>query len=249
VKPTPWILKHPIPANAQIRLLCLPFAGGGGSAFRPWCELLAPEIEVVPIQLPGRENRLNEPAFDSFAPTLAALADLIESVAAAGDYALFGHSAGAHLAFLLTRQIRAQGLTMPRHLFLSSRRAVHLPNATPLLAPLDDDSFLAEVIKRYGADAQVQDKDLYQLMLPAIRADIAATETHPYVEEAALDCPISVFGGDQDDWVPLESLQAWEKHSAGPFTLKTFPGGHFYLNAARGKLLGQIRKSLLTKPS
>src|SRR5688572_21943118 len=89
-----WLLRPLSPGDARLRLFCLPYAGGGASAFRLWPPALAPEVEVCPIQLPGRENRLLETPFTDVSALVAALATALEP-AVDRPFALFGHSLGA----------------------------------------------------------------------------------------------------------------------------------------------------------
>ena len=48
-----------------IPLVCLPFAGAGASFFYSWNDKVAEEIEMVAIQLPGREWRVDEQPYDN----------------------------------------------------------------------------------------------------------------------------------------------------------------------------------------
>lgn len=67
---SPYIRIIPRPA-AQHRLFCLPHPGAGAAEFAEWGPLLPPEIEVIAIQLPGREDRISEPAFTNSAELVA----------------------------------------------------------------------------------------------------------------------------------------------------------------------------------
>ncbi|MDC6133178.1 thioesterase domain-containing protein, partial [Burkholderia gladioli] len=62
--------------------------------FAPWAAALPDEVELLAVQLPGRETRLDEPlrhAMEEVAPPLAeALAPWLDL-----PYAMFGHSTGA----------------------------------------------------------------------------------------------------------------------------------------------------------
>ena len=62
--------------QATVRLFCFPSAGSGAAMYRPWLELLPPQVELCAVQLPGRENRLREKPF-------ASLAALVQAVLAA----------------------------------------------------------------------------------------------------------------------------------------------------------------------
>ena len=59
--PSVRAISIPVPRpNASLRLLCFPFAGAGANVFRGWERSLGDSIEVVVVQLPGREWRRNE---------------------------------------------------------------------------------------------------------------------------------------------------------------------------------------------
>ena len=59
-----------------------------------------------------------------------------------------------------------------------------------------------------------------QFLLPMLRADFAICETYAYMEDARLDCALSVFGGLQDSHVSDEDLAAWREQTNGPFALR-----------------------------
>jgi surfactin synthase thioesterase subunit len=68
-----WIMcRNPSP-QARLRLFCFPYAGGGASIFRAWSDGLPADVEVCPIQLPGRGTRLMEPPFTQFSPLAPAV--------------------------------------------------------------------------------------------------------------------------------------------------------------------------------
>ncbi len=72
-----WIFASRPNPQARLRLFCFPHAGGGASFFRPWIGMLPPDIEVCPVQLPGRENRLKERPFNQFSPLISELAQAL----------------------------------------------------------------------------------------------------------------------------------------------------------------------------
>src|SRR5687768_10201581 len=90
-------LKRSRRAHARIRLLCLPHAGGGASAYRGWSDVLPPGIEVWSAQLPGREERIRDPPFVRLAPMVEELEHLLAPHLDA-PFAFFGHSMGALVA-------------------------------------------------------------------------------------------------------------------------------------------------------
>ncbi|WP_256732064.1 thioesterase II family protein, partial [Burkholderia pseudomallei] len=60
---SPWLIVHEA-RNARVRLFCFHYAGATASIFRTWPGGLPDWIEVVAVQLPGREYRLGEPLFE-----------------------------------------------------------------------------------------------------------------------------------------------------------------------------------------
>jgi medium-chain acyl-[acyl-carrier-protein] hydrolase len=242
--PSRWITRPLHRPGAVLRLLCIPHAGGGASAFRGWAEALPAEVEVCPVQLPGRENRMGEPALDRMEPLVDALAEQ----AAAGDlpFAVFGHSNGALIGFELARRMRQGGAHGPVHLFASGRRAPDLPNPLPDMHRLSDDAFMEAMVALGGTPREVAEHpELLQIMLPLLRADVALNETYAFREEAPLECGITAYGGLEDPKAARAEMEAWRRHTAGPFTLRVFPGDHFFaFGASRPRVLATLGEDL-----
>ena len=45
-------------SKEKITLFCLPFAGGGASAYNQWAKKMQGKVTVCPVQLPGREEQM-----------------------------------------------------------------------------------------------------------------------------------------------------------------------------------------------
>ena len=90
----------------------------------------------------------------------------------------------------------------------------------------------------------LEDEELMQIMLPVLRADFAVYETYVYSTEPPLNCPISTFGGLEDHRVSRGDLEAWRDQTRGSFSLRMFPGDHFFLNATQPVLLRVLSEEL-----
>ena len=229
----------------RLRLFCLPNVGAGGAQYYAWSRLLPAGVELCPIQLPGRENRLAEPPFERLDELIETLVEVLGPCLDL-PFAIFGHSLGALTAFELARGLRGRyGLT-PAQLFVSGRRPPHLPpNLSPIHA-LPAVQFLRELANRYNGipDAVLRDRELLTLFLPILRADIAVMESHVWRAGEPLDCPIAVYGGLQDDRAPQADLAAWAPHTTRPVEVKMFKGGHFFHQSARTELLAEMSATL-----
>jgi medium-chain acyl-[acyl-carrier-protein] hydrolase len=219
-----------------MRLFCLPFAGGGASVYREWPGYFPDDVEVVPIQLPGRESRFCEPASDS----VDLLADrLVDGLWCYLDrpFALFGHSMGALVAFELARRLRQLSLE-PVHLFASGSRAPHLPSRSPDRHALPDPEFIAALRGLNGVPREIlENAEFIDVLLPMIRSDFKLAETYRFRPQAPLCCPVTTFGGRQDSEVTQDDLEAWTHHTTGAFKVHLLPGDHFFVNSSRTRLL------------
>ena len=63
--PEDWVGPQPLqPISPDtMTLFCFPSAGGGAPIFREWQKLSPATVRPVLVQLPGRENRWEEPAY------------------------------------------------------------------------------------------------------------------------------------------------------------------------------------------
>jgi surfactin synthase thioesterase subunit len=234
-------LASPPRADARVRLFCFPYAGGGATAFYPWLRLAPPWLQVLPVHLPGRENRHAEPPFTLME---ALVADLARELRPNLDdsFAFFGHSLGALIAFELTLALDRA----PSHLFVSASRPPHLPRKTAALSQLPDADFLAAIQRRYQAlpPAVVADAEMLQLFLPPLRADFTLFDTYAGSQSRQVSCPISAFGGEKDPEVSPEELSAWEQQTCSTFRARVFPGGHFYLRDQQSQVVTEIAATL-----
>ncbi|MET7784596.1 thioesterase II family protein [Streptomyces mirabilis] len=221
--------------TAHRRLFVFPHAGAGASAYR-LAAYLPDTVEVCTVQLPGRENRLAEPALTSLDDAVAALAPLIADHTDL-PYAFFGHSMGSLIAFETARRLRALGTRLPDRLFLSGMRAPGLPDRD-LRHTLPDDKLLATA-EFGGVDAELQ-----ELLLPLLRADLTLCETYTHRAEAPLPCPLTVLAGSDDDSVDGTELAGWREHTSADFELHLFPGApHLYVRGAERQLAETITRT------
>lgn len=242
-KNDPWIrCSKPNPA-AKLRLFCLPYAGGGASVFKNWGRLLPDTIEVCAIQLPGREDRIAETPFRQAADLLPVLLERLEPYLDR-PVALFGHSMGAFLSYELARALTTEHRG-PEHLIVSGQRAPHLPLSRAPSFHLPDDAFCNRLRDLNGTPASVLDEpELLTMILPLLRSDFELSETYRRERQMRLECPISVFGGYDDDEVDQAGLKAWHETTSGPTSIRMFPGDHFFLQTQTDALLSVVETKL-----
>lgn len=242
---SPWLPYSGMDTGARLRLFCFPYAGGAASIFRSWDASLPGEVAVCGVQLPGRESRICEPPFERIEPLVETLAEGLAPWLEP-PFAFFGHSMGALIAFELTRELRRLGLPEPAHLFLSGRRAPHIPDREPPIHHLPRAEFLAELRTLNGTPEELlRNEELMECVLPVLRADFALCERYSFSPGPPLEQPLSVFGGDADPEVELADLSAWSRMTTGACRVRILPGDHFFVHQSGDALL-RIVGSVLT---
>jgi surfactin synthase thioesterase subunit len=178
------------------------------------------------------------PIVSSFAEAVAPLMDV--------PYVLFGHSMGALVGFELARDLRRRGLPEPMHVIVSGFRAPHLPRRTPELHRLPDSALVTELRRLGGTPPEVlAHEELLALVLPALRADLAACETYVYVDKPPLSCPLIAWGGRLDPDLEEDELRSWSRHTTGRFEMRLWSGGHSYPITAPAALAEAVADTLL----
>ncbi|MCQ9184322.1 alpha/beta fold hydrolase [Streptomyces sp. IBSBF 2953] len=224
-----WIRRyHPAPEDTDVSLVCLPHAGGSASYFRPLTGALASVAEVLPVQYPGRQDRRAEPPITSIPLLADEILAVLESLPRR-RLVLFGHSMGACLAFEVARRIEQRSSLELLGLVASGRTAPPKLRDSGVRS-MDEDGVVAEIRRLNGTDDRLLlDDDVIRMIMPAIRGDYEAVESYRYEPGPRLRCPISVLVGDDDPQVTLAEAEEWRDHTESDFTLRSFPGGHFYL--------------------
>ena len=230
IQHNPWFL--PLTINNQssnLRLFTFHHAGGSASMFRPWAQDLTSSVDIIAIQLPGRETRFTE----SLLYDLKSVVNkLVENFSDYFDkpFIFFGHSVGSLISFEIVRELRRRKYPLPLHLIVSGTRAPHLPSRRKKIRSLPDSEFISELFSYNGIPSVLlEDKEILNLLVPIIRADFTISETYTYSDEPPLSCPITAFGGLNDPYLLQEELSSWKDHTNNEFKYTFFEGDHFFL--------------------
>ncbi|HET9225180.1 MAG TPA: thioesterase II family protein [Thermoanaerobaculia bacterium] len=241
-----WLAYREANPRARVRMFCFPYAGGGASAYRGWAGKLSVDVEVCPVQLPGREGRLRDAPFEHVEPLIQAIADALQPYFQGLPFVFFGHSMGAMIGFELARELRRRGQKMPLHLFVSGRRAPQVVEDEEPIHALPEAEFIEKIRELNGTPEEVlQHTELMRLLIPVLRADFSVNETYVYRQEEPFDIGISCFGGLGDQEVTREEAAAWKEHTRGRFRLRMLPGDHFFIHANRDMVLEAVARDLM----
>jgi len=216
----------------QVRLVCFPWCGAGASAYRRLALGLPQHIELLAVQLPGREERFGE-------SRLLRMEQVIEHVILDiiplddRPLILFGHSMGGLVAYEMALALKARIGREPDGLIVSGYGAPDCkkPNATHWHAATDEE-FIANLARLGGTPAAIlEDRQMMRVLLPALRADYEVLETCHDKADRLLSCPLLACAGDRDHAISVNAIEAWRRRSTGRSKVHWFGGDHFYLSS------------------
>jgi surfactin synthase thioesterase subunit len=216
-------------------LICFPYAGGGAAAYAHWPEALAAHglnVDVRPVRLPGRDDRVGEPRFTD----LAALAEHVDAEwdhELVGRYVLYGHSMGALIAHALTLRRQRRGAPLPLALVLSAHRAPHVPPNRTLDPGLDDDQLAERLVAIGGIPPLLRHRRTFMAsLLPLVRDDLrVCSGTVALHETDAVGVPMYIFAGLNDIVAPPAHVAAWADHAGAGAWTYALPGGHLFIQS------------------
>lgn len=224
------------------KIFCVPFAGGSSYSYNGF-KKLATSVEIIPIELPGRGRRIFEP-LNTDIRSLAE--DVFNQVRPALDapYAIYGHSMGSVVTYLVARRIVNENLPQPLHLFVTGRGGPSVPDHEPDHHQLPRDELMAKVHEMGGSPEEfLQNEDIIDHFEPIIRADFQAVETYQHIAEKPMDIPITCMIGDEEE-TTYEQALAWNAETTSSLEINKFPGKHFFIFDHDKEIISIIEKTV-----
>jgi medium-chain acyl-[acyl-carrier-protein] hydrolase len=186
-----------------------------------------------------------EPPFVELPALIEVLSKALLPLFVDKPFALFGHSLGTLVSFELARHLGRNHGIRPVRLFVSAGPAPQIPHRELPVHNLPEREFLEELRRLNGTPVELLDhKELMDIVLPSLRADFALYESYRYSPEPPLDCPISAYGGLDDQHVKRRDLEGWRDQTSLSFSIRMFPGGHFFFRTAEPALLRFLAQEL-----
>ncbi|SHO54450.1 thioesterase II family protein [Vibrio quintilis] len=212
-----------------MQLICFPYAGGSSRAYSDLFSRLNRDIHVQCMEYPGHGIKSHEPLMYE----LEAIAELLfhelrQANLFNSEYVFYGHSMGALVSYLVARIAAAHGYRPPSHMIVSGRSSptVQLTGRKHLM---NSDDFWQALSAMGGIpDELMHDLKLRNYFEQILRADFTAAETWQWQPCRPLNCPVTVWYGDQEN-VSFETASAWQQVTTEPVHLQSFPGKHFFI--------------------
>lgn len=241
-----WLVRDTDP-DARARVFCFPVAGIGASAYRGWPTRID-DIEICPVQLPGRENRFRSPAHTSMDVFAKDAADALQPYLDK-PFGFFGHCFGARLGYGLSVELAARGGPMPQQIFASSCLAPHRGGyfgggrSGPFTPETTDEEYMEEL--RYGCEQRGEPTppdELLALSIQVLRADIALTCGYQPSGAGSTPLNVTTVSWTGDTHMRPEEMDEWSAYGNVHHILLT--GDDFTHRSAPADLLQVIADGL-----
>lgn len=208
-----------------MKLFCFPYAGGvSAMIYSKWKGAGVDDVEIVPVEIPDRFSK-GSPNYQS----IRELAVIIKEKMMddfVGEFAFWGHSLGAILAFELARILESQNLKM---IFLSGTKPFHLKRCEEPIHTYDDKTFVKEIYAMNGTQKGSLDNDeIRKVFLPILRHDFKLVYDYVYQPSDKLTIPIVSMVGDQED-ITTEELKSWPELTTKWVKNHVLEGDHFFI--------------------
>lgn len=213
----------------NVKVFCLPYAGGNSSIYYSWKNKVKKGIDIIPIEYMGHGKNIMEGLYSSIDEAvndiLAKITDKIDD-----DYIIYGHSMGALLTFETACRLCAEKFKKPLKIILAGIRPPHLIKKDRKITHLSKDEFMYEVYSMGEMSKEVyQDRELYNLYYNILYSDFCLVEQYSVVENnKKIDVPTIVLAGQLDHEAPKKCMLEWKNYIAGNFQFFTLPGNHFF---------------------
>ena len=231
--------------NKKMNLFCLPFAGGNKYSYREFVEKAPTFLNLITLEYPGRSTRMKEPLPVDINGLADDLFNQVKELAGNGHYAIYGHSLGGLMAYLLTKKLLENAMPMPSQLFITGTTGPSSISRTEKKRHLlDQQEFIAEIRDLGGMpDEILNSEELLYFFEPILRSDFKISENYIHEQSVPLNIPITVITGTEED-MELEDIQLWQKETTHVVDFKRMPGKHFFIFQHPFKVMEIISRKL-----
>ena len=231
--------------SKKINLICLPFAGGSKYSYRSLFDNSNDIFNVITLEYPGHGSRVIEELESDIRNVVNDLYEQIEAILHDGEYAIYGHSLGGLIGYLLSVKILQNGHQGPKHLFVSgaagpsalsrSERRIHL---------YPQKEFLEEVITLGGIPEEIaRETDMLYFLEPILRNDFKLSATYVHQKYEPLNISMTVVSGTEES-ITEDDLLLWQKECTKVVDFIKMPGDHFFILKRKTELVDVISKKL-----
>lgn len=203
--------------QAKYQLFCLHPLAGSAEMFREWTKHFGSDIEVLPVQLPGRENRINENPFTNIETAIQELGQAIKNQIR-GPFGFFGYSMGGVLGVLVAEWLKSKHQITPEQGFVFGTWPFSYVRNHKQMSEIFSEQRIKELLELPVEIAK--SPELFKFIFDRAMADAGLLKSINYNLEPEMNYPFYALAGDKDVDHSEEILKAWSKNAKAGFQLK-----------------------------
>ena len=218
----------------MMKLFCIPFAGGSSLSYIDWVSKLKDDVQIIPVELPGRGYRYDEKRKQSFEEVVEDIFLFINERVDLKDeqdeYALMGHSMGALLTYELYYRIEQEKLRLPQYMIMS---AINLPSqfSCENVLKMNMTEFEEYILSMGGFPKGILENETNKKMIiDGIYCDYCILGSYKYRKHQKLiECDSYILCGSKDNIVEEIEVSKWGEFFINPVKQIKIKGGHFFI--------------------
>lgn len=239
-----YIWKRNFVTKPLHKLICIPYAGSGASSFGRWQKVIGDKVEILPIQLPGRENRMDELVNTNFNVVVNEISNAVLPLIENCNFSIFGHSLGGILTYEVAKHLISKHGLYPSWCFISGSY-IYQEHEKKYLSQLDDESFIEEIKNIGGVDESILSiANMKEYFLNVVKNDFKLLEDHQLIGEKQIPVPFRTYFGTKDKLISPEQVTSWKQYTSEHYSTKQFEGNHFFLTEYVDEICADILKIL-----
>lgn len=205
------------------------FAGGNSYSFNFLKDRLSDFFEFIPLELPGRGKRFQEPLLTTKKDAIQDYVRQIKSHRNNQPYIIYGHSMGATLGLSVTKKME-QLQDAPLHLVVSGNAGPDIRKENKTIRYLLNDAEFKDELRALGGvpEEVLTNDELFEFFSPIIRSDFEVLEKDNFSEKGmVIQTPIKAIMGDEEE--TSEAIDNWQQFTSGDFSSQLMKGNHFFI--------------------
>lgn len=233
------------------QLFLLHFAGGSRYSFDFLKQYMGMHIDFLPLEIPGRGKRFKEALLKNKTEAVQDYCKQIKAFRNKQPYIIYGHSMGATLGLNIVAELEKEN-DAPIHLILSGNSGPGIEEYVdgeklPERHSMDDATFKAELRRLGGIPEEVlENKELYDLFSPIMRADFEILEKDAYSEKGLkINTPIYAMMGSEE--TTKDDIDNWKNFTTKKCTSEIVEGNHFFINE-HPKRIAEVINTISSQP-
>lgn len=230
----------------KVNLFLLPYAGGSSLYYSHWSKSLNDNINLIPLDLPGRGIRFKEPLPHDLEEAMDSVFENAKEKFDNLKYGLFGYCVGTTMVYELYKRILANNLNTPDFCILCANVPPDYQKRDDGLTEQSEEKLIEEWLKSSRVKKEDMEKRKYlQDMYLAWKSDCLMMDKYVFSgPRCKFNCDLTIINGAKDRVFERESINGWRRFTNKRCNEFLVEGDHDFLKTNESAIIEIINKIL-----